>query len=147
MNRGDTNVEFTWIAVVNCGTEDSCHFLNSSKSKWLCYIKEEHKGVPVVNVQRDVHVQLGTQADLTSFAYPKISLDVRYFAFFDILQITYVNTVQTTSKYQTWPNFFMAISPRFPPELEREIFEIAVHDKKNKGYVNFMLVAHRVHDW
>ena len=39
------------------------------------------------------------------------------------------------------------ISPRFPLELEREIFEIAVCDNQNKGYVNFMLVAHRVHDW
>jgi hypothetical protein len=39
------------------------------------------------------------------------------------------------------------ISPRFPPELEREIFEIAVHGNQNRGYVNFMLVAHRIHDW
>ncbi|KIM45609.1 hypothetical protein M413DRAFT_24776 [Hebeloma cylindrosporum] len=40
-----------------------------------------------------------------------------------------------------------AISPIFPPELEREIFEVAVHSNKNKRFVNFMLVARRVHDW
>ena len=40
-----------------------------------------------------------------------------------------------------------SIFPRFPPELERQIFEIAARDNRNKGYVNFMLVARRVHDW
>ena len=132
-----------WIcqrrACVNCRSplrHRGLGFLKSDKSKWLCYIRL---------------CQWSTCPSRLWFQSPTQNSPWMY----DISPFSKICRSLMLTRSRRAPNnklgptlsFMAGISPRFPPELERKIFEIAVHDKQNKEYVNLMLVAHRVHDW